>query len=421
MGAVQASGADPLHRSLEKLYLSSPVYPSMQDVHDDPSLALRPTTAFVDLDALRGNLEAVQARVGSARILAIVKANAYGHGLVPVSRALLRFGAHALGVAFLEEGIALRRAGIEAPVVVLGGIIGNQVSHFLEYDLEITASSVFKLEQIEEAARALGKKARIHLKVDTGMERIGMHWDTASALFGAAVRSPHVEIAGVFSHLANSDARSPNYTRLQLERFLEATSFFERESLPMPPRHLANSGGILQHPDTFFDMVRPGISLYGIYPSFEVARTVELRPVLSLHTRVVYFKVVRAGSPVSYDGTWIPEEDTRVVTLPVGYGDGYSRGLSNRASVLIHGQHHPVVGRVTMDATMVDIGESSAYNGDEVVLLGRQGEASITCEDLAEFQGTIPYEVPTALNTRVPRVYLEGGRPSRPVEPARGA
>jgi alanine racemase len=421
MGTAQPRGSRALHRALEKLYRSSLVYPPMQDVHDDPSLALRPTTAFVDLDALRRNLESLKTRVGSARILAIVKANAYGHGLVPVSRALLRFGADALGVAFLEEGIALRRAGIRAPVVVLGGIIGNQISHFLEYDLDITASSVFKLEQIEEVARSMDKRARIHLKVDTGMERIGMHWDTASPLFSAAVRSPHVEIAGVFSHLAHSDARSAEYTRLQLERFLEATSYFERESLPMPPRHLANSGAILQHPDTYFDMVRPGIALYGIYPSVEVARSVPLDPVLSLHTRVVYFKVVRAGSPVSYDGTWIPEEDTRVVTLPVGYGDGYSRGLSNRASVLIHGQHHPVVGRVTMDATMVDIGESSAYNGDEVVLLGRQGEASISCEELAELQGTIPYEVLTSLNTRVPRVYLEGGRPSRPAESTRAS
>lgn len=400
---------------MEKLYRPSLVYPVMQDVHDDPNLALRPTTAFVDLDALRRNLAGLKAKVGSARIMAIVKANAYGHGLVPVSRALLRFGADALGVAFLEEGIALRRAGVRAPVVVLGGIIGNQISHFLEYDLEITASSAFKMGQIEEVAKSMNKTARIHLKVDTGMERIGMHWDTAASLFAAAVRSPHVEIAGVFSHLANSDAHAPDFTRLQLERFLEATSFFERMGLPTPPRHLANSGAILQHPDTYFDMVRPGISLYGIYPSREVQRTVALEPVLSLATRVVYFKVVRAGSPVSYDGTYVPQADTRVVTLPVGYGDGYSRGLSSRASVLIHGKRHPVVGRVTMDATMVELGSDSAYNGDEVVLIGRQGQEAIDCEELAEHLGTIPYEVLTNINTRVPRVYVEGCRPSRPV------
>lgn len=386
----------------------------MQDVHDDPNLVLRPTTAFVDLDALRRNLDRLRARVGGAKVMAIVKANAYGHGLVPVSRALLRFGADALGVAFLEEGIALRRAGVHAPVVVLGGIIGNQISHFLEHDLEITASSVFKLEQIEEVAKAMQKTARIHLKVDTGMERIGMHWDTAAGLFEAAVRSPHVELAGVFSHLANSDAADPGYTRLQLERFLEATSYFERRGLPTPTRHLANSGAILQHPDTYFDMVRPGISLYGLYPSTAVARSVELEPVLSLKTRVVYFKVVRAGSPVSYDGTYVPARDTRVVTLPVGYGDGYSRGLSNRAHVLIHGKRHPVVGRVTMDATMIELGGDSAYNGDEVVLIGRQGEEQIDCEELAAHLGTIPYEVLTNLNTRVPRVYVEDGRPSRP-------
>lgn len=399
---------------MEKLYRPSLVYPVMQDVHDDPNLALRPTTAFVDLDAMRRNLEALQARVGAARIMAIVKANAYGHGLIPVSKALLRFGAHALGVAFLEEGIALRRAGVEAPIVVLGGLIGNQISHFLEYDLDITASSAFKLEQIEEVARAMNKRARIHLKVDTGMERIGMHWDTAETLFAAAVRSPHVEIAGVFSHLASSDAKNTAHTRLQLERFLEATSFFERRSLPTPPRHLANSGAILQHPDTYFEMVRPGISLYGLYPSKEVDRSLVLEPVLSLRTRVVYFKVVRAGAPVSYDGTFAPKTDTRVVTLPVGYGDGYARGLSNRAEVLIHGVRHPVVGRVTMDATMVDIGTSSAHNGDEVVLIGKQGSGAISAEELADIMGTISYEILTSINTRVPRVYLENGRASKP-------
>lgn len=377
----------------------------MTDPRDE--IAVRPTTAFIDLKALHANVRAIRARVGpSRRIMGVVKANAYGHGLVRVAEELLHAGVNELGVAFLEEGVALRQAGVGAPILVLGGIIGNQIQHFLEFDLMMTASSVFKLEQIEERAAAFGRSARIHLKIDTGMERIGMHWDTAHRLFEAAVRSKHCEVVGVFSHLAQSDAADPRYTRLQLERFLESTAFFERRGVEMPPRHLANSGAVLQHPDTWFDMVRPGIILFGIYPAPRVAHTVALVPVLSLKTRVVYFKVVRAGCPVSYDSTWAPTQDTRIVTLPVGYGDGYPRALSSRAEVLIHGQRYPVVGRITMDALMVDIGQGSAFNNDPAVLIGAQNEESIAVEDLAGWLDTIPYEVLTMINTRVPRVYI---------------
>jgi len=378
----------------------------MSAIFEDEDLVLRPTTAYVDLVALRANVAAIRERVGARRIMGIVKANAYGHGLVRVAQALLQDGVDELGVAFLEEGIALRRAGVTAPILVLGGIIGNQIRHFLEHDLMITASSAFKLRQIEEVAATLGKRAKVHLKVDTGMERIGTHWDSAASLFEAAVRAEHCDLVGVFSHFAQADAEDPSYTRLQLERFEEACAFFPQHGLPMPVRHMANSGAILQHPDSFFDMVRPGIMLYGVYPAPGVQRTVHLAPVLSLQTRVVYFKVVRAGHPVSYDSTWAPEHDTRVVTLPVGYGDGYSRMLSGKAEVLIHGTRYPVVGRITMDATMVDIGQDSAHNADPVVLLGAQDGLQITVEEIAGWLGTIPYEVLTMINTRVPRVYI---------------
>jgi len=344
--------------------------------------------------------------VGDRKVMAIVKANAYGHGLVRSAKALVAAGADHLGVAFLEEGVVLRRAGVTAPILVLGGIIGNQIVHFLEHDLDLAASSVRKLQQIEEAARAAGRRARIHLKIDTGMERIGTHWDTAGPLVEAALRAEHCDLVGVFSHLASADGADPAPTRLQLERFLEVTDLFRRRSAPTPMRHLANSGALLQHPATFLDAVRPGLLLYGVRPGEDLPRTVEVEPALSLHTRVVFFKVVRRGSPVSYDGTWVAPEDTRVVTLPVGYGDGYSRALSNRAEVLIGGRRRRVIGRVTMDATMVELGDGSAYNGDPVVLLGRQGEERIDAAELARWQGTIPWEVLTQLNTRVPRRYV---------------
>lgn len=378
----------------------------MIDAVDDEGVALRPTTVVVDLSALARNVHAIRAKVGAAKIMGVVKANAYGHGLVRTSEALLEAGVDQLGVAFLEEGIRLRRAGIDAPILVLGGLIGNQIVHFLDYDLAITAASPFKLEQIEEVAAERNKRARVHLKVDTGMERIGIHWDSADRLFEAALKVKHCDIEGVFSHFASSDSADRTYTRLQLERFEEATSFFARRSVPTPPRHIANSGAILGHPDTYFDMVRPGLILYGVYPSPHAPKSIKIEPTLSLRTRVVYFKVVRAGHPVSYDSTWAPEHDTRVVTLPVGYGDGYPRRLSGRAEVLIHGRRHPVVGRITMDAMMVDIGaDGTAYNGDEVVLLGRQGDEALDVEQLAEWLETIPYEVLTSINTRVPRYY----------------
>ncbi len=375
----------------------------IDSVFEDDSIALRPTVARVRLDALRSNLAGIRRVVGPARIMATVKANAYGHGLIRTARELLAAGADELGVAFLEEGIALRRAGITCPILVLGGIIGNQVAHFLDHGLQITASSVFKLRQIDDIARDTGRIAHVHLKIDTGMGRIGINHANAGELFRAAAAARHCELRGVFSHFASAHSSDPAQTRLQFSRFMDATEFFPRHGLPMPPRHIANSAAILQHPDTILDVVRPGIMLYGVYPSDEVRRSIPLTPALSLTTRVVYFKVVRCGEAIGYDGTWTAPRDTRVVTLPVGYGDGYPRALSNRGEVLIGGHRHPIVGSISMDQCMVDIGDGSAYNGDEVVLIGAQGDERITCEEIAGHAGTIPYEVLTGINTRVPR------------------
>jgi len=369
-------------------------------------LILRPTRIEVNLSALRHNVQCVRSLVGNRPIMGIVKANAYGHGLVRTSQELLRYGVDQLGVAFLEEGIELRRAGITAPILVLGGLLGSQVRHFIEFDLMITASSVFKLHQIEEAAAALGKRAKVHLKVDTGLERIGIHYYNAHKLFEAALAVKHCDILGVFSHFAESHSEDHSYTRLQLERFHEALDFFPRHSVPMPTRHIANSAAIMQHPDSLLDMVRPGIMLYGVRPRADLAPHIPLQPVLSLKTRVVYFKVVPKGARVGYDGTWVAPEDTRVVTLPVGYGDGYRRTLSNVGCVLIAGKRYPIVGKISMDQMMVNIGHDSAFNEDEVVLIGEQGNERITCEELAAMIDTSPYEILTGLAARLPRVYV---------------
>lgn len=338
--------------------------------------------------------------------MAILKANAYGHGLVDVARHLTDVGIDYLGVAFLEEGILLREQGIDAPILVLGGIMGNQVPLFLDYNLALTASSVEKLMHVEREARRRGVTARVHLKIDTGMERIGVHYYSAGDLLDAALRCDHCLVEGIYSHFANSDAADLSSARLQLERFNSVLEACEQRGLQPPIRHIANSGAIAQLPESHLDMVRAGILLYGVYPSDETERPVAVQPALSWKSHVVYFKVVKPGHAVSYGSTWQSDHMVRVVTVPVGYGDGYFRSLSNRSEVIIRGKRYPVVGRVCMDQLMVNIEWETAYNGDEVVLLGESEDVSIRAEELAEWAGTVPYEILTNINTRVPRIYI---------------
>jgi alanine racemase len=377
----------------------------------EPTIAtdeLRPTYLEVDLGRLAANYQVIAAHVAPARVMPILKANAYGHGLVEVARKLEAAGAPYVGVAYLEEGLRLRQHGVRMPVLVLGGIVGSQIPRFLEHDLTLTASSVDKLRAIEEHAAALGRPATVHLKIDTGMERIGVHWYSAETLLEESLRCRHARVEGIFTHFANADGPDLAHARLQLERFHEVLRFYERRSLPTPLRHAASSGAILQLSESHLDLVRPGILLYGAGPSPEAPATIAVQQALRWVTRVVYFKVVKPGSPVSYGSTWAPGELTRVVTLPVGYGDGYARAMSGRAEVILHGKRYPVVGRICMDQTMVSIGWDSAHNGDVAVLLGKGGGASITIEEVAAWAGTIPHEVLTSINTRVPRVYLDG-------------
>jgi len=371
----------------------------------DPHEArLRPTYATVSLSRLRANLAAVKAHVPGAKVMAILKANAYGHGLEAVARCLAP-QADAFGVALVEEGIALRRLGITTPILVMGGTWTRQIPLFLEHDLAITVPSIARLKDVEDAAAAAGKVARAHLKVDTGMERVGVRWYNARSLLEASVRSAHVRVEGIYTHFANADAEDLAHARLQLERFREVLRFYEQHSLPVPARHVANSAAILRMPEAHLDVVRPGILLYGVYPYPGAPRTIDVRPALSWRTRVVYFKIVEPGSPVSYGSTWRSDHRVRVVTVPVGYGDGYFRSMSNRAFVILRGRRVPQVGTICMDQMMVNIEWGEGWNGDEVVLIGEQGDARITVEELAEWAGTIPYEILTAINGRVPRIY----------------
>jgi alanine racemase len=368
---------------------------------------IRPTRVEVDLKSLAENFSRIKNRVKDVKVMPVLKANAYGHGLLRTAQFFQQLKADFLGVAVVEEGILLREKGINIPILVLGGVWGNQVPLFLKHNLTITASSIDKIKMIDETAEQMKVKAVVHLKIDTGMERIGVHHYNAENFLEAAYKCKNIIVEGIYSHFANAEAKDLTHAKLQLERFNEVLTFFEKRSIKPPVRHIANSGAILQLPEANFDMVRPGIMLFGVYPSAEVKKTVEVKPTLSWKSLAVYFKVIKAGQPVGYGSTFKPDHNIRAVTIPVGYGDGYLRSMSSKAKVLLRGERYPVIGTISMDQIVVNIEQGSAYNGDEVILLGSDGRNSITCEELADWAGTIPYEILTNINTRVPRVYKE--------------
>lgn len=360
---------------------------------------------MVDLSVLTRNVEKIRAASASAKLMAVVKANAYGHGLEQCGLHFERCGVDFLGCAYLEEGLMLRQAGVRIPILVFGGLLADQVDRYIACDLDLTASSVSKLEQIEHTASVLKKRARVHLKIDTGMERLGIHYYSASALLERTLTLQWCDVVGIFSHFACADRVDQTLTNLQLERFFECLDFYPRNSLNLPLRHIANSAAVIMNKAAHLDMIRPGISLYGVMPSPEVANSLGLEAAMSLCSKVVYFKVVKKGAGVSYGHTWTAPNDTRVVTVPVGYGDGFPRALSNRVDVLIRGKRSPGVGVICMDQLMVNVGAGEAFNGDEVILIGSQGDQSIAIEELSKLSGMIPYEILVGLNARIPRVY----------------
>lgn len=361
--------------------------------------------AIIDLNALAYNFSTIKNKVGAAMIMAVVKANAYGHGIVECALFLQAQGANYFGVALVEEAITLRTAGITLPILVLGGVMVEQVPLFLHYDIEIMASSIDKLIAIDACAAQHGKKAKVHLKIDTGLGRIGVRYTNAEQFFQAAINLLSIEIVGVASHFATADDQDDSYMRLQCARFHEVTQFFPQHGLPMPLRHMANSGAIMQLPESYFDMVRPGIMLFGVYPQSWMQSLLMIQPVMSLYARIVYFKVVQQGAGVSYGLTWKSEQNTRVITLPIGYGDGYSRALSNKGYVLLHGKKYPLIGNICMDQMMVNIGQDEAYCGDEVVLIGKSDHEQITINDLVDCYGGSAYEFMVLLNSRIARRY----------------
>lgn len=370
-------------------------------------LPSRPTYLEVNLLRLKQNLDNIRAHVAPAKVMVVLKANAYGHGVDGVAPYIAPFADY-IGVALVEEGIHLRELGIDKPILVLGGTLPDQIPAFLQHDLTLAVGSMELLEAAESVAGAAGSRLKVHLKVDTGMERIGVHEYEAQPFLQRSLACSHIDVEGIFSHLANSEVPDRVHARLQLERFQEILRFYEKRELPLPPiRHIANSGAILQLPESYFDMVRSGVMFYGIYPGRETEKTVEVASALTWRSRVAFSKITQPGRPVSYGSLWQPERPTRIVTIPCGYADGYFRRMTNQAQVIVNGKKYPQVGRVCMDQFMVNLDDDDAKVGDEVILLGEADSgAGITAEDFADWVGTNEYEVMTNISARVPRVFI---------------
>ncbi len=369
------------------------------------------THVRVHRDAIRFNLAGIRQAVGDQRkILIAVKANAYGHGAQEVSRLAEQSGVDWLGVATVPEGIEIRQSGIRLPILKFSPAFEAEMPAALHNDLTLTVCDMSNIQALQAVCAAENRTLRVHLKVETGMGRIGVPIADAPGMAAFVERQcPNLELEGVFTHLPVSDAPDQGFTRAQIERFEDVVANIHAAiGRRVALVHCANSGAVLGHEPGWFDMVRPGIMVYGCYPDPNTPRTIPLKPGLSFHSRVSFVKEVSAGTSISYGRTWLAPQDTWIATIPVGYADGFNRLFSNRGRVLINGRSYPVVGRVCMDQCMVDLGPvTDVQVGDDVVLMGRSGGEEITCDEWAQKLNTIPYEVTCQINPRVTRVYVD--------------
>ena len=373
--------------------------------------------AEINLNAIAHNVREIRRITNpKASLMVAVKANAYGHGIIEVARQALKSGADALGVARIGEGIRLRKAGIDVPVLIFGYTLPSEAARLYEFDLIQTVSSHETARALSHAASALDLKINIHLKVDTGMGRLGLLPDNRRAApadsaveeVKSIARLSNLKLKGIFTHFATADWSDKSYAEKQFQFFSNFLDQLYQAGLKFSVRHAANSGAIIDMPQTHLDMVRAGISIYGLYPSDEIDKSrIKLLPAMSLKARIIHLKKVPAGFMVSYSITHETKKPTAIATIPAGYGDGLSRLMSSNGHMLVHGQKAPIIGRVCMDLTMIDVGHIPEVKiEDEVVIFGHQGSASISADEIAELTGTINYEVVTRILDRVPRVYI---------------
>jgi alanine racemase len=364
----------------------------------------RSTKAIVKLEAIAYNVAQIRKRIGNNRdIMAVVKADGYGHGAVEVSLSALKNGANCLGVAVPQEGEQLRKAGIDVPITVLGLIQPEEAYKVVDFSLEQTVCSLEVAEALNQIASNAGTQVNVHIKVDTGMGRVGVQPEDAVAFVRKIGRFKNLNLRGIFSHFSCADEADKTFAKKQFEIFDGVVRETETSGVKIPKKHMANSAAILDLPESYYDLVRPGIMIYGLYPSDEVSHIIELKPAMTFMTKVTFIKRVPPGSSISYGRTFTTQKETLVATLPVGYADGYSRLLSCRGEVLIKGHRVPLIGRVCMDMCMVDVSEvENVQPGDEVILFGE----GLPVDEIAEKIGTINYEVVCAVGKRVPRVYI---------------
>lgn len=365
----------------------------------------RGTTAWIDLAAIRSNYRQLVKLAGGSAVCPVIKADAYGHGALAVAHALEREGAPYLAVALAKEALELRESGIQTPLLIFGVPEHSWSSIAIRLGCAQTAYTEEHVRILASAAKSLGMRAKAHIKIDTGMNRQGLSWTKARAFAGLLSDYPEIAVEGIYSHFADADNPDPSFTRLQLGRFNEALAAFAEAGIVPKYRHIANSAALLFHPETRLDMVRPGILLYGLSPAPGIALPEGFAPAMTLTTSIVHVREVPAGESISYGRTFSTERRSRIGVLPIGYADGYPRALSNRASVLVRGMCSPVVGRVCMDMTMIDLtGIPGARAGDEVIVFGGR---DLPVSEISGLLGTIDYEVACMVSKRVPRVHFD--------------
>lgn len=360
------------------------------------------TYAEISLEAIKHNIAEIKKILSPAtRFMAVVKANAYGHGATAVSRAAVEAGTDYLGVANLKEALELREAGILAPILILTESPTSVADEIIQHGLTQTVYSFSEAKTLSEESQKRGKPVKVHVKIDTGMGRVGVLPSEAMAFITKVASLPGMALEGVFTHFAKAEDPEDHFTAEQFQKFQQIISRVPQ----IPIKHSANSAAALFHRETHLDMVRVGLMMYGLYPQGNSQRLINLKPALSFKTRVTYLKKVPVGTPLSYGSTYVTPSETTIATIPVGYADGYSRRLSNRGQVLIRGKRFPVVGRVSMDLTLVNVGNAKVEMGDEVALIGEQNGQGISADEIAALEDTISYEVVCAIGKRVPRVY----------------
>lgn len=372
----------------------------------------RATIAQIDLDAFKHNLGEIRSLLEQkVKLMAVVKADGYGHGAIPCAKAALEAGADWLGVAILEEGVELRYSGIDAPILVMGSIFANEAKNLIQYGLSTSVSDLSLANELSRQAEKLNKTAGVHIKIDTGMGRLGIPPENLPGFMEEMQSLKNILVEGIFTHLSSADEADPEFTLGQLDRLSQSIASLKSKGIEIPMVHAANSSAILNFSSSHLDMVRPGISLYGTLglsaKSSNPNSSPELKQVMQWKTKILQISKLPKGTPLSYNRQFITDRDSVIAVLPVGYGDGLNRGLSNNMEVLVQGKRAPQVGTICMDLTLIDVTDIEGVQcEDEVVLFGQQGNEIITVDEMAERCGTISYEILCNVSERVPRVYL---------------